>query len=100
MAAHVLAPPENGDALTTVAAAQGVEGGHKEADAAIVTAEAAARKRLATAQARAALRGAVLHELRDDAGGPEYVLTFGAFTRGLPSLDEVDALLSRMEGGQ
>lgn len=55
-------------------------------------------KRLATARARAALRGVVVHHMLDDTGRPEYVVTQGPWTVALKSLDELEAWLDRIEG--
>lgn len=55
-------------------------------------------KRLATARARAALRGVIVHHLLDDAGRPEYVATQGPWTVSLRTLDELEAWLDRIEG--
>jgi hypothetical protein len=55
-------------------------------------------KRLATARARAALRGVVVHAMPDDTGRPEYVVTQGPWTVALKSLDELEAWLDRIEG--
>lgn len=55
-------------------------------------------KRLATARARAALRGVIVHAMPDDAGRPEYVVTQGPWTVALKSLDELEAWLDRIEG--
>ena len=55
-------------------------------------------KRLATARARAALRGVIVHAMPDDAVRPEYVGTQGPLTVALKSLDELEAWLDRIEG--
>lgn len=59
---------------------------------------ALARKRVATAKARAALLGIVVHELRADDGGPEWIATRWALTRAFRSVDELAAWLDRVEG--
>lgn len=59
---------------------------------------AAEPKRLATARARAALLGVIVHSMRDDAGRPEYVATQGPWTVSLKSLDELETWLDRIEG--
>ncbi len=50
-------------------------------------------KCIATAKARAALRGVVLHVTEDDHGDPLYVAVQGAMTRHMTSLDEVERFL-------
>lgn len=57
-------------------------------------------KRLATARARAALRGIVLHQLADDRGRPEFVATQGAWTRSFTTIEAVEAWLDQREGRQ
>lgn len=58
----------------------------------------AERKRLATAQARAALQGAVLVQIEDDSGQPVYILSRGAWLREFTQLLAVENVLQRMEG--
>jgi hypothetical protein len=58
----------------------------------------AAAKRLATARARAALRGIALHALEDDRGAPLYVASWNALTRQFGDLAEVERWLARMDG--
>lgn len=55
-------------------------------------------KRLATARARAALRGIVVHAMPNDAGLVEYIVTQGAWTRALASIEELETWLDRIEG--
>lgn len=55
-------------------------------------------KRFATARARAALIGAVLHCIEDDHGQDVYIVTKWALTRELRDLDSVEAWLDRIEG--
>jgi hypothetical protein len=55
-------------------------------------------KRVATAKARAALRGIVLHPLADDRGRPEFVATQGAWTRSFGTIEAVEVWLDRVEG--
>lgn len=55
-------------------------------------------KRIATAKARAALRGIVLHQLPDDRGRPEFVATEGPWTRSFSSIEAVEAWLDQREG--
>jgi hypothetical protein len=57
-------------------------------------------KRVATAKARAALRGIVLHQLADDSGRPEFVATQGAWTRSFSTIEAVEAWLDQREGRQ
>lgn len=58
----------------------------------------AALKRIATARARAALRGIVLHVLSDDGGRVEFVVTQGFWTRSFTELEFVETWLDRIEG--
>ena len=55
-------------------------------------------KRVATAKARAALRGIVLHQLADDHGRPEFVATEGPWTRSFGAIEEVEEWLDQREG--
>ncbi len=57
-----------------------------------------ADKRLATAQARAALRGITLTPLQGDDGRPEYIASLHAMTRAFRDLAEVESWLDRIEG--
>lgn len=52
----------------------------------------------ANAAARAALAGAVLHQIEGDDGRLRYVLTCGHITHQLRTLDEVDACLQELQG--
>lgn len=61
---------------------------------------AADPKALVTAKARAALLGATLHALQDDDGSPLYVVSWRALTRSFDGLAELDAWLTRFEGGK
>lgn len=53
-------------------------------------------KRQATAQARAALIGAVVTPTHDDRGRPSWLLSRWSLTREFHDLDELDQLLDRM----
>lgn len=53
-------------------------------------------KRVATAQARAALVGAVLTPSQDDHGRPCWLLSRWTLTREFTSLDELDRVLTSM----
>lgn len=53
-------------------------------------------KRLASATARAALRGIVLHSLEADDGGLLLIATQFHLTKSFNSLDEVEAWLKRI----
>lgn len=53
-------------------------------------------KREATLTARACLIGAVVTPVKDDRGGPAWIISRWALTRELSTLDELDALLTRM----
>lgn len=55
-------------------------------------------KRVATAKARAALRGIVLHQLADDRGRPEFICSQGPWTRTFTTIDAVEAWLDQREG--
>lgn len=55
-------------------------------------------KAFATVQARAALAGVSLHRLEDDRGREIFVVSRGAMTRELPSLDAVSAWLDALIG--
>jgi hypothetical protein len=50
-------------------------------------------KAVATAKARAALRGVALHVTEDDHCDPLYVAVQGSMTRHMTSLDEVERFL-------
>lgn len=54
------------------------------------------RKRLATLQAVAALRGVRVDPLESDAGRTVYIVSLQSLTRQCDTLDEVHALLKRM----
>jgi len=56
------------------------------------------QKRLATAKARAALRGIVLQVIESDAGRPEFIASLHALTRAFTSLGDVETWLNRIEG--
>ena len=62
--------------------------------------EAAVTKSLATCQARAALLGATLHALPDDAGRTEFIVSRWHLTKCFATLADVDAWLERFEGGK
>ena len=55
-------------------------------------------KALATCQARAALLGATLRALQDDAGRAEFIVSRWALTKCFGTLAEVEAWLDRVEG--
>lgn len=55
-------------------------------------------KRLATARARAALRGITLHHTDDDRGAPLFVASMQALTRSFDDLAEVEKWLDKIEG--
>lgn len=55
-------------------------------------------KRIATATARAALRGITLHQLWDDRGRPDFIASWQALTRSFSSIEDVEAWLGRVEG--
>jgi hypothetical protein len=55
-------------------------------------------KALATCQARAALLGATLHALPDDAGRCEFIVSRWALTKSFATLAEVETWLDRVEG--
>jgi len=55
-------------------------------------------KTFATQQARAALHGITVHELRDDRGEPEYVATRWFLTKAFSSIGELTAWLDRVTG--
>lgn len=57
----------------------------------------AARKRVATAQARAALRGMTLCCIEGDDGRPLFIASFHALTRSFTDLAEVEAWLERVD---
>jgi hypothetical protein len=54
------------------------------------------RKRAATCKARAALLGATIVEVPNDAGRPELILSRWALTRAFVELDELESTLDRM----
>ena len=53
-------------------------------------------KRVATCKARAALLGATLTEIVNDAGQPELILSRWALTRAFSNLAELERILDRM----
>jgi hypothetical protein len=57
-------------------------------------------KRLATAQARAALRGIALHILEDDRGRALFVVSRDALTRQFDDLASVESWLDCLEAAQ
>ncbi|MEB0059249.1 hypothetical protein [Variovorax sp. LG9.2] len=57
-------------------------------------------KRFTTLQARAALSGVVVHNLKDDRGQPEYIVTKWSLTKALSSLDALEAWIDQMTGGR
>lgn len=57
-------------------------------------------KTLATCQARAALLGATLHALPDDGGRQEFIVSRWHLTKSFATLAEVEAWLTRFEGGK
>lgn len=61
------------------------------------TSVGAARKQLANAQARAALKGAVLVQIEGDDGRPVYILSLGDWLREFTQLLAVENVLQRME---
>ena len=71
-------------------------GAGADSDAKGVTDQALLAKRVATARARAALVGATLIEMPDDAGRPEWLLTRWTLTRAFHDLSELETLLDRM----
>jgi hypothetical protein len=56
-----------------------------------------ARKRVATAQARAARRGITLHQIEGDDGDPLFIGTFHALTKQFSDLAEVDTWLDHVD---
>jgi hypothetical protein len=62
------------------------------------TAQLVDAKRLATARARACLRGITLHCTDDDRGAPLYVANMQSLTRSFDDLAEVERWLDRIEG--
>lgn len=72
---------------------------HAQAEVEAV-AHPAAEKSLATCQARAALLGATLHALPDDAGRTEFIVSRWHLTKCFATLAEVDVWLLRFEGGK
>jgi len=62
--------------------------------------EAEQRKRYATLQARAAMRGIVLVESHTERGRPQWIASLHAMTRAFDSLDELDTWLCRVEGSK
>lgn len=54
------------------------------------------RKRLATLTAMAALKGAIVSSIPNDAGRHQLIVTQGALTKRLESLDELEQLLVRI----
>ncbi|MBT9491494.1 MAG: hypothetical protein IV107_03930 [Paucibacter sp.] len=63
-----------------------------------VPVQATDAKRLATAKARAALRGIVLVESLDDRGAPEWIASLHAMTKAFSSLDDLERWLDLVEG--
>ena len=91
-----LLSPNSADAvaLRAMALAQG------QADAV----HAAARKRYESLRAQCALLrhmpGTMLHQLEDDVGRPQFIVTWQALTRAFSDLDEVEAWLHKVAGPQ
>ena len=56
------------------------------------------RKRLATSQARAALRGVVLQAIDGDDGRLLFIASMHALTKAFDELAEVEAWLDKIEG--
>ena len=56
-----------------------------------------AHKRLATARARAALRGITLHVLEDDRGSALYVASLHALTRQFDNLAAIESWLDSLD---
>lgn len=52
------------------------------------------RKRFATLQASAVLRGITLHESHDEASRPRYIVNRGALTKELSNLEAVELFLA------
>jgi hypothetical protein len=55
-------------------------------------------KRFATARARAALRGMLLHRIDGDDGRAVFIATYRALTKHFASLDELDRWLEKVDG--
>ena len=55
-------------------------------------------KRFATAQARAALRGMVVHCIENDTGRVTFIATFHALTKQFGDLAEVERWLDHVDG--
>ncbi len=93
------AVPENGDALTagTVQDALDQESSNGlDSDAHSHGEQAQIEKRAQTARARAALIGATLVDMPDDAGRREWLLTRWTLTRSFHHLGDLEKLLDRM----
>ena len=56
------------------------------------------RKRVATAQARAALAGVVLHDIEGDDGRRVYIASRWALTRSFAEIEDVERWLDRVCG--
>ena len=56
------------------------------------------RKRVATAQARAALAGVVLHDIEGDDGRPLYIASRWALTRSFSEIEDVERWLDHVCG--
>lgn len=54
----------------------------------------ASRKRFATLQAAAALRGITLHQSHDEAGRPRYIVNRWALTKELSDIEAVELFLA------
>lgn len=70
--------------------------GLTELEAAVGEQRRAEAKRMATATARAALRGIVLQRIEADGGGAVFIASKGALTRQLGDLAAVEAWLDRI----
>jgi hypothetical protein len=55
-------------------------------------------KRFATAQARAALRGMLLHRIAGDDGRAVFIATYHALTKHFVSVDELERWLDVVDG--
>lgn len=55
-------------------------------------------KRLATAIARGALHGIIIHRIESDFGGEEFVASKWALCKAFSSLDALEAWLDRVTG--
>lgn len=55
-------------------------------------------KRLATAQARCALSGIVLHAIEADDGSPLFIATRWSLTKSFTDLGDVERWLDRVDG--